>query len=81
MTVYMFEAPKVVDNDLDEITAVDEYGVEVRGWSYANEAERRIKIRMAREFCEGWYQCRKKIMEHEPKETGDAWGGGFAENH
>lgn len=48
--------PKVVDNDRDEITAVLD-GREIRGWSYANEQERRVKMLAAREFCEGWFQA------------------------
>lgn len=51
--------PKVIDNDIDEITAVLD-GKEIRGWSYSNEAERRVKIKAAREFCEGWYQRDKR---------------------
>lgn len=47
--------PKVVDNDIDEITAVLD-GRVIRGWSYSNEAERRVKMLAAREFCEGWFQ-------------------------
>lgn len=45
---------KVVDNDKDEITVMDGEK-EVRGWSYASEAERRAKILCAREFVEGWH--------------------------
>ena len=48
--------PKVVDNDRDEITVTLD-GKEIRGWSYADEAERRVKITAAREFCEGWHQA------------------------
>lgn len=50
--------PRVVDNDRDEITAVLD-GREIRGWSYNNETERRFKILVAREFCEGWFQASK----------------------
>jgi hypothetical protein len=46
---------KVKDNGKDEIAVMDGEK-EVRGWSYANETERRIKIGFAREFIEGWYQ-------------------------
>lgn len=46
---------KVVDNDKDEITVMDG-DKEVRGWSYANENERRAKMLGAREYVEGWYQ-------------------------
>lgn len=46
-------APRIVDNDRDEITATLD-GKEIRGWSYEDETERRWKMRMAREFVEGW---------------------------
>lgn len=48
--------PRVTDNDKDEITVSLE-GKELRGWSYANDAERRQKMLMAREFVEGWFQA------------------------
>jgi hypothetical protein len=47
---------KVVDNDKDEITVMDG-DKEIRGWSYANDTERRVKMLCAREFVEGWYQA------------------------
>lgn len=46
---------KVKDNGKDEVAVMDGEK-EVRGWSYADEHERRIKIGFAREFIEGWYQ-------------------------
>lgn len=46
--------PRVVDNDRDEIT-VTLGGKEIRGWSYETEADRRVKMLAAREFCEGWH--------------------------
>lgn len=46
---------RVKDNDKDEITVMDG-DKEVRGWSYANDQERRVKMLCAREFVEGWYQ-------------------------
>jgi len=46
---------RVKDNDKDEITVISG-DTEIRGWSYADERERRIKIFAAREFVEGWYQ-------------------------
>lgn len=46
---------RVKDNDKDEITVMSG-DTQVRGWSYADERERRIKIFAAREFVEGWYQ-------------------------
>lgn len=52
----MNATPRVIDNDRDEITLTLD-GKEIRGWSYADEAERRVKMRMAREFVEGWLQA------------------------
>lgn len=48
--------PRITDNDRDEITATIN-GKEIRGWSYASEAERRTKMLAAREFVEGWCQA------------------------
>lgn len=52
--------PRVCDNDRDEITAMMN-GREIRVWCYRDEAERRVKMLAAREFCEGWYQATKRI--------------------
>ncbi|MGD9884464.1 MAG: hypothetical protein AB7U95_30615 [Reyranella sp.] len=43
----------MTDNDQGEIT-VTHAGKELRGWSYANDDERRAKMLMAREYVEGW---------------------------
>ena len=51
----MNATPRVVDNDSDEITVTLD-GKEIRGWSYECDIERCWKMRMAREFCEGWFQ-------------------------
>ena len=45
--------PRVTDNDHGEIT-VSLDGQELRGWSYANDAEHRQKMLAAREYVEGW---------------------------
>lgn len=45
--------PKVTDNDKGEIT-VSLDGNELRGWSYANDTERRTKMLCAHEYVEGW---------------------------
>ena len=45
--------PRVIDDDKDEITVTLE-GRQLRGWSYANDAERRQKMLQAREYVEGW---------------------------
>lgn len=46
---------KIVDNDKDEVTVMDG-DEQIRGWSYADESERRVKMMCAHEFVEGWYQ-------------------------
>jgi hypothetical protein len=59
--------PRVTDNDKGEIT-VSLKGREIRGWSYANEAERRVKMLCAREFVEGWYTGRLyQLDQFEPE--------------
>lgn len=55
-------APRVHDNDRDEITVTLD-GKEIRGWSYENEAERRMKMLAAREFCEGWFQAHQNYVD------------------
>jgi hypothetical protein len=45
--------PRVTDNDRGEITVTFD-GKELRGWSYADDNERRIKMAFAREYVEGW---------------------------
>ena len=50
---------KVVDNDRDEISIM-EGDRQVRGWSYADETERRVKMLCAREFMEGDFHARNQ---------------------
>lgn len=38
-------------------------GKPIRGWCYSSEIERRWKMRMAREFCEGWFQATREYRE------------------
>lgn len=69
--------PRVKDNDINEITVTLE-GKEIRGWSYRDETERRIKMKCAHEFVEGWFQCSKtrpiiKTSEETPTEPGHYW--------
>ena len=45
--------PRVVDNDSGEITVAFN-GKELRGWSYKDDTERRMKMLAAREYVEGW---------------------------
>jgi hypothetical protein len=45
--------PRVTDNDKDEIT-VSLDGKELRGWSYKDDAECRVKMLAARGYVEGW---------------------------
>lgn len=47
------ENPRVTDNDNGEIT-VSLDGKELRGWSYNDDPERRMKMLAAREYVEGW---------------------------
>lgn len=51
--------PRIIDNDAGEITATVN-GKEVRGWSYKDGDEQRIKMRMAHEFAEGWFQAMQR---------------------
>lgn len=57
--------PRVTDNDRGEI-AVTHAGKELRGWSYANEDERRAKMLMAREYVEGWCDGRDRVLSRDP---------------
>jgi hypothetical protein len=50
--------PRVTDDDKGDIT-VTFNGEELRGWSYANDNERRIKMIAAREYVEGWCDGRE----------------------
>jgi hypothetical protein len=45
--------PVVFDNDRGHVLAMLE-GRSIRGWSYQNDDERRLKTRLAREYVEGW---------------------------
>lgn len=45
--------PRVTDNDKGEIS-VTLAGQELRGWSYKDDAERRTKMLLAREYVEGY---------------------------
>lgn len=45
--------PRVTDDDENEIKVTFK-GRELRGWSYKDDAERRIKMLAAREYVEGW---------------------------
>lgn len=54
--------PRVTDNDRDEIT-VSLGGKEIRGWSYANDTERRAKMLCAHEYVEGWHDAIAKKGE------------------
>lgn len=50
--------PIVIDDDNDEII-VSLDGRELRGWNYADNAERRQKMLQAREYVEGWCDGRE----------------------
>lgn len=55
------ENPRVTDDDKGSIT-VSRVGVELRGWSYTNDAERRQKMLQAREYIEGWCDGRDRAL-------------------
>jgi hypothetical protein len=50
--------PRITDNDKGEITATIN-GIEIRGWSYKDTGEQRIKMLLAHEFAEGWWQAKE----------------------
>ena len=56
------EQPAVIDNDDGEITVELPRGTELRGWSYKNDDERRVKMGHAREYVEGWCDAVEKIF-------------------
>ena len=47
--------PKIYDDDVSGITVQVNHGV-VQSWVYANEDDRREKMRQAHYFCDG-YMC------------------------
>lgn len=53
--------PKIIDNDRDEITA-EFGGKEIRGWSYKDRDEQMAKMKMAREFVEGYDQGQRALL-------------------
>jgi hypothetical protein len=55
------ENPRVIDNDRDEIT-VELNGRELRGWSYKNYDEQKLKMKCAREYVEGWCTGRDHVL-------------------
>lgn len=58
--------PRVIDNETNEIQVCLE-GKELRGWSYSTDDERRLKIRMAREYVEGWCEGHAETDEASEK--------------
>lgn len=52
------EDPRVIDFDDGEIS-VRLRDVELRGWTYTTDDERRQKMRLAREYVEGWCDGRE----------------------
>lgn len=50
--------PRVIDFDDGEIS-VRLDGVELRGWTYTTDDERRQKMLQAREYVEGWCDGRE----------------------
>ena len=54
------EQPTVTDSDAGEIL-VHLNGEELRGWSYKDDTERRVKMLAAREYVEGWCDGRGSL--------------------
>jgi len=52
--------PTIIDNDNGVITASVK-GHRVRDWIYANDAERRHYMVLAREYVEGWCDAREFV--------------------
>ena len=59
--------PKIIDDDKDTISAVYN-DQQVRSWEYHSEDERRMKMRMAREWQEGFYHAAELFSEPEDDE-------------
>lgn len=59
--------PRLADNDAGEI-AVTFNGKELRGWSYKDDSERRIKMLAAREYVEGWCEGHDSNAATPPKD-------------
>jgi len=55
------EQPRVVDDDDGIISVLLAGGQELRGWCYDSDDERRAKMRLAREYVEGWCDAVEKI--------------------
>jgi hypothetical protein len=53
--------PYLTDNDKGNIS-VTLNGLELRGWIYANDEERRQKMIQAREYIEGWCDGRDSVQ-------------------
>ncbi len=56
---------RIVDDDEGTISAEIPTRV-VRSWSYVNREEQRMKMRLAQEFAEGWFQAGKAYGAPEP---------------
>ena len=52
----MADTPHLTDDDKGEITVTLD-GKELRGWSYADDDERRTKMHMAHEYVDGWHNA------------------------
>ena len=57
---------RVVDDDLDTVSVRIGLTV-IREYHYDDEPARRLRIALAREFVEGWYQARAKAFEEDAK--------------
>jgi hypothetical protein len=53
--------PRVIDNDRGAVLVVWE-GRQIRGYSYQNDEARRLKIKYAHEYVEGWIEGREHSL-------------------
>ena len=69
----MTDRPKIVDDDCSEISVMLG-GKELRAWFYADEADRREKMRAAWSFCDGFICATQEIGGDVPPLAGPATG-------
>jgi hypothetical protein len=53
MAMTELNRPRVTDNDKGAVLVTFQ-GQQLRGWSYQNDEQRRLKMMYAREYIEGW---------------------------
>ena len=50
------DRPRIIDNDSDAVSIMHN-GKSLREWEYTSDAERRMKMRLAHAFMDGWMDC------------------------